>query len=322
MNIVLTGATGFIGSSLTEALLKRGDHLTVVTRSSRGNLSYQSKLRYATWNPNDVTSTIREIDGTDAVINLAGEAIAGGRWTTKRKQRILESRVHSTQIVANSIKKALAKPKVLINASAVGYYGPRGSELLTEESRPGGGFLSDVCKAWEAHAIRVEDFDVRVIRLRIGIVLGRGGGALAMMLTPFKMFLGGWLGNGNQWMSWIHLGDLIRLILFCLDQPTARGAINAVTSQPVTNKAFSLVLAQVLKRPCFMPVPAVALKILLGELADMLLTGQRVIPKKAEELGFSFRYPDIRHALETILTPGIRSGEFGVRDAEWSKQAK
>ena len=301
MKVVMTGATGFIGTSLAEALLKRGDELIILTRSPQFKAPNQPKLRYVAWNPRDETSIITEIDGSDAVINLAGEPIVGKRWTPKQKEKILESRVHATQIVANSIKRTARRPKVLINASAIGYYGSHGSESLAEDARPGSGFLADVCKAWEAHAIRVEDFDVRVVWLRIGVVLGQGGGALKMMVPPFKMGFGGWLGSGNQWMSWIHLDDLLRLIVFCLENQSARGAINAVAPQPVTNKVFSLVLAQVLRRPCFLPVPAFALRVLLGEMSEMLLTGQRVIPKKAQDFGFSFRYAEIRHALEAIL---------------------
>ena len=301
MRIVVIGGTGFIGTSLVKALLERGDEITILTRSPHALHESNPKIHYSAWNPQDEMSLIREIDASDAVVNLAGEPLIGKRWTPKQKQRILKSRVNAAQIVARSIKEAVRKPQVLINASAVGYYGPHENEPLTEEARPGNDFLSDVCKAWEAHAVRVEDFDVKVVRLRIGIVLAKNGGALSMMIPPFRMCLGGWLGNGHQWMSWIHLKDLIRLIIFCLEHESARGAINAVSPHCVTNKAFSIVLAQVLKRPCLMPVPAFALKILLGEMSQVLLTGQRVVPKKAVELGFSFQYPDIRSALEAIL---------------------
>ena len=301
MKVVVSGATGFIGKALTEALLKQGETVIILSRSSSRKLPPDPRVRHVVWNPGDAASTVSEIDGADAVINLAGEPIVGKRWSKTQKEKVLESRVWATQIAANSIKKALRKPAVLINASAVGYYGSRGGELITEDSSAGSDFLAQICKAWEAHAVRVEDFNVRVVRLRIGIVLDRNGGALMMMIPPFKMFLGGWLGSGNQWMSWITREDLIRLILFCLDHEQARGAVNAVAPQPVTNKAFSLVLAQVLKRPCLMPVPVFALKLLLGEVSEMLLTGQRVVPKKAQELGFVFNDPDIRHALESLL---------------------
>ncbi|MBI4358079.1 MAG: TIGR01777 family protein [Candidatus Omnitrophica bacterium] len=301
MKVVVTGATGFIGRALIEALIKQGEDVIVLSRSSARKFEPNPKIRQVVWNPENPTGVVTEVDGADAVINLAGEPIVGKRWNKGQKRKITESRINSTQIVANSIKNALHKPRVLVNASAVGYYGSHGNESLTEESAPGADFLAQLCKAWEAHAVRVEDFNVRVVRLRIGIVLDRGGGALKFMLPPFKMFMGGWLGGGNQWMSWIAREDLIRLILFCLDHEQARGAVNAVSPQAVTNKAFSLVLAQVLKRPCFMPVPGFALKFLLGEVSQMLLTGQRVIPKKAQELGFSFRHSEIRNALEAVL---------------------
>ena len=300
MKIVVTGGTGFIGSSLLEALLKRGDQLVVLTRNPK-KAQTNSKITYAAWNPDAEETIVREIDGADAVINLAGEPLIGKRWNAEQKEKILTSRVHATQMVANSIKKAAIKPKVLINASAVGYYGSRNNESLTEASSAGSGFLTDICKAWEAHAIRIEDFDVRVIRLRIGVVLDKTGGALKLMLPAFRMFAGGWLGNGNQWMSWISREDLIRLILFSLDHESVKGAINAVAPQPVTNKAFSLVLAQMLKRPCFAPVPAFVLKLLLGEMSEVLLGSQRVIPKKTLEAGFTYHQAEIRNALETIL---------------------
>ena len=301
MRIVVTGATGFIGRQLVQLLQSRGDDLILLTRKAPSLSPASLKLRYVVWNPEDERSLIREVDGVDAVVNVAGEPIVGKRWSESQKAKILKSRVNAAQIIARSVKEASSKPKVLINASAIGFYGSRESEILTEDSRAGSDYLAEVCKAWEAHAVRVEDFDVRVVRLRIGIVLAKHGGALRMMLPPFRIGIGGWLGSGNQWMSWIHIKDIVRLILFCLDHESAKGAINAVSPQSVTNKAFSLVLAQVLKRPCLLPVPEFALKLLLGEAAALLLASQRVMPKKAEELGFSFQFPDLRRALEEIV---------------------
>lgn len=301
MKILITGATGFIGKALVRALLQHGHTLIVVSRSARKlELEESGRVRHIVWNPEDEKTILKEVDGVDAVVNFAGEPIAQ-RWTGKRKEKLLKSRVQATRIIHQSIKAATVKPAILINASAIGYYGPRGNETLAEETPSGSGFLAEICKIWEAHAIRVEDFNIRVVRLRIGIVLDREGGALKMMLPPFKMGLGGWLGTGNQWFSWIHREDLIRLILFCLDQEPVKGAVNAVSPFPVTNKAFSLVLSQVLKRPCLFPIPAFALKLLMGEMSEMLLTGQRVVPKKVQESGFSYQYPDIRSALENIL---------------------
>ena len=302
MKIIIAGATGFIGRALTETLLKEGHDLTLVARHAPKETSISNvKLHSMIWNPDDETGILREINGADAVINLAGEPIVGKRWTDAQKMKLLESRVHATKFIARSIDKASIRPKVLINASAIGYYGSRGNEELAEEARGGEGFVSEMCRAWEAHAIRVEDFGVRVVRLRIGIVLGKGGGALAQMLPPFQMYLGGWLGSGNQWMSWIHRDDLARLIVFCLENKTAQGAVNAVSPQAVTNKAFSMVLAQVLNRPCLLPMPELVLKLLLGEMSFILLASQRVIPKRAKELCFSFQYSEIRKALDVIL---------------------
>lgn len=300
MKIVLAGATGFIGSSLRDTLLERGEELVILTRKTKFPPA-SARLRYVHWEPSNTARLIPEMDGSNAVMNLAGEGIAERRWTKAQKEKIAESRIHATQTISRSIENARVKPAVLINASAVGYYGSRGSELITEASSAGRGFLPDVCQAWEEEAKRAEGSGVRVVRLRIGIVLGKGGGALRKILPPFKMFAGGWLGTGHQWMSWIAKEDLIRLVIHCLDRPEVKGAVNAVSPEPVTNKVFSLVLAQVLKRPCLVPVPAFALKLLLGEMSDMLLAGQRVLPQKAQASGFQFLYPDIRHALETIL---------------------
>ena len=300
MRLLITGATGFIGQSLTDFLLKEGHELALLTRSLPKAASHPS-TNWVVWSPNDETSIVREVDGIDGVINLAGEPVIGKRWTAAQKEKLLTSRVHATQILVRSIQKAARKPEVLVNASAIGYYGSRASDQLTEDASAGSDFLAGLTKAWEAHAIRAEDFGVRVVRLRIGVVLGKGGGALAKMLPPFRMGLGGWLGNGNQWMSWIHLYDLIRLIEFCLAREAISGAVNAVSPQPVTNKAFSMVLAQVLRRPCLFPVPAFVLKLLLGEASQILLSSQRIVSKAALSKGFAFRYPEIRRALESIL---------------------
>ncbi len=302
MNILVAGASGLIGRPLVNALLEQNHTLTILSRSSH---EPEPNIRYVVWDPWNEKSTAPEVDRMDAVINLAGESIAGKRWTKSQKGKILTSRVNATQILAHSIQRAQKKPSVLINASAVGFYGAHGNELVTEESSAGNDFLADVCKAWEAHAVRVRDFGVRVVRLRIGVVLAKEGGALKMMLPPFQMGVGGWLGGGNQWLSWVHLEDVVRLILFCLENSKAEGVINVTAPQPVTNKAFSMVLAQVLHRPCLMPVPAFALKLLLGEMSDLLLTGARVLPKKAAGLGFTFKFPNLRNALENLL---IRDG--------------
>ena len=301
MKIIVAGATGFIGKPLVKALQAKGHQVAVLSRPQSNASRQFVGAQVVSWQPGLEDAVVKEIDGSDAVINLAGEPIVGKRWSVKQKQILLESRVNATHCIARSIQRAAKKPSVLINASAIGYYGSRGNEELLENSRPGEGFIADVCKAWEAHAIRVQDFNVRVVMLRIGIVLDKSGGALQKMLLPFRMFAGGWLGPGHQWMSWIHRQDMVNLIVFCLENSNAKGPVNCVSPQPVTNKVFSMVLAQTLSRPCFMPVPELALKLLMGEMSIILLASQRVLPDQARRLEFKFQYSDLRTALQSIL---------------------
>lgn len=296
MNIILAGGTGFVGKSLTQALLDAGHRLTILTRSEVRISGLDKNPSFMPWNP-EAGSPVPEIDGSDAVINLAGEPIFGRRWSAEQKKKILASRISGTKALVDLIEKAVKKPSVLINASAVGYYGSRGDEMLTEESSAGKGFLAEVCKVWETEAARAESFGLRVVRLRIGLVLHASGGVLGKMLPAFKLGLGGWFGKGNQWMSWIGLDDLIRLILFCLEKRETSGAVNAVSPNPMTNKDFSNTLAHSLNRPCFAPVPSFVLKVLLGEAAGALLTGQKVIPQKVLSLGFSFTQNDLEKVL-------------------------
>ncbi|MCZ6450136.1 MAG: TIGR01777 family oxidoreductase, partial [Deltaproteobacteria bacterium] len=240
------------------------------------------------------------IDGVDGVINLAGEPIAR-RWTQSQKERIRKSRMDTTRDLVTAIGKAKARPKFLLNSSAVGYYGPRGDELITEDGGPGSDFLSRVCIEWEEEAKKAEAFGVRVIRLRTGVVMGRGGGALAKMVPPFKLFIGGPLGTGRQWMSWIQMEDEIGLMVHLVERPEVMGAINATAPGPVTMKEFCQTLGRVLRRPSWAPVPAFVLRVLMGEMADMVLTGQRVLPGKAQESGYVFKYPNLSEALQACL---------------------
>ncbi|MGH7771156.1 MAG: TIGR01777 family oxidoreductase, partial [Candidatus Binatia bacterium] len=223
------------------------------------------------------------------------------RWTETQKEQLRYSRVDTTRALVSALGKAKQKPKFLLNASAIGYYGPHGDETLTEDAKPGNDFLSRVCIAWEEEARKAENYGLRVIRLRTGIVLGKGGGALSKMVPPFKFFAGGPLGTGRQWMSWIQLEDEIGLIQLLLEHPNAHGAINATAPNPVTMKDFCKTLGQVLNRPSWAPVPSFALRLLLGEMADMLLTGQRVLPAEAQKLGYSFRYPTLTEALQACM---------------------
>ena len=298
MRLVIAGGTGFIGSALSARLSELGHSLTLLTRSSAPAGS-RPNVKWLTWNPGSPGAWEAAVNGSNGVINLAGTAIAR-RWTKRHKEAIASSRVQSTRALVQAIGKAGEKPKWLINASAIGYYGPHGNETLSEEAGAGSDFLSRVCVAWEREAGKAEDYGLRVVRLRTGIVLGKGGGALAKMALPFKLFLGGPLGDGNQPMSWIHLEDEIGLILFLLEHPEARGAINATAPNPTTMSEFCKTLGDVLNRPSWAPVPAFALRLVLGEMADMLLNGQRVLPTQALKLGYAFKYPTLREALLSL----------------------
>lgn len=298
MRLVIAGGTGFIGSALCARLSEHGHSLTLLTRSPSPAVGRPS-VKSLTWNPGSPGAWEAALNGSDGVINLAGEPIAK-RWTKRQKEKIASSRIESTRALVEAVGKAEEKPKFLINASAIGYYGPHGDETLSEEAGAGSDFLSRVCVAWEREAAKAEGYGLRVIRLRTGIVLGKGGGALAKMTLPFKLFLGGPLGDGKQRMSWIHLEDEIGLILFLLEHPDATGAINATAPNPATMSEFCKSLGDVLNRPSWAPVPAFALRLLLGEMADMLLTGQRVLPVQAQKLGYTFKYPTLLEALQAL----------------------
>ena len=296
MKLVIAGASGFIGSMLVERLWQGGDALVLLSRKPRSPAAAPN-TKWLVWEPGESGGWEESVDGADGIVNLAGEGIAEKRWTEGQKERIRSSRIDSTRALVHAIAKAKAKPKFLINASAVGYYGARDDETLTEESAPGKDYLARVCVAWEQEAKRAEEFGVRVALLRTGIVLGKGEGALAKMVKPFKFFVGGRLGSGKQWMPWIHVEDEVGLILFLMANENAYGAFNATAPNPVTMEEFCKALGKFLKRPSWAPVPASALTLLLGEMAEMLLTGQKAVPKAAQDLGYRFRYPTILEAL-------------------------
>lgn len=297
MKLVIAGGTGLIGSALSLQLLEKGHSLTILTRSPVSRPP-TADIKYQSWSPSLPGTWEETIDGADAVINLTGEPIAAKRWSEKQKEKIRSSRIETTRALVSAIAKAGQKPRLLLNASAVGYYGPRGDESLTEEAGPGNDFLSRVSIAWEEEAKKAREHGLRVIRLRTGIVLAREGGALSKMIPPFKLFAGGPLGNGKQWLSWIHIEDEVRLILFLLEHPHAQGAVNATAPNPATMREFCKTLGRVLNRPSWAPVPAFVLRLMLGEMAEMLLTGQRVLPDAARKLGYSFRYPTLLEALQ------------------------
>jgi uncharacterized protein (TIGR01777 family) len=239
-----------------------------------------------------------DLAGCDAVVHLAGEPVAQ-RWSAAVRRRIVESRVEGTRGLIAAMRPH--RPNVLVSASAVGYYGSRGEEVLTEHIAVGTDFLSEVSAAWEREAVEAEKFGVRVVRLRIGVVLGAGGGALAKMVTPFRLCMGGKVGSGKQWMSWIHLDDLCKMILFALGESTLRGVLNATSPHPVTNVEFTRALARTLHRPAVLPVPSLALRLMFGEMSQVLLASQRAVPEAALRAGFEFQYPDVAAALVQIL---------------------
>jgi len=291
MRVLVTGGTGFLGVPLCRALRGAGHTVTVLTRDP----GHQGAPA-AGWEAVDAA-----VQDADALVNLAGEPIAGGRWGARRKERIVASRVDSTRTLLRAVAAAGRRPKVLVSASAVGYYGPHDDEPIDESAGQGAGFLAEVCRAWEAEAVAAEALGLRVVRLRIGIALAGDGGALARMLPPFRAFLGGPLGSGRQWMSWIHRDDVTGLVVAALADEAYAGAVNATAPQPVTNRDFSAALGRALARPSWLGAPAMALRLALGEMADMLLTGQRVFPQVAERLGYRFRYPDLDSALRASV---------------------
>jgi len=295
MKIVITGASGLIGRRLMKSLAADGHALHVLSRHAGTNLP--SGVAISAWNPVKNEPPSEALDGAGAVIHLAGEPVAQ-RWNDEVKRRIRESRVASTENLLRAMSKMNDAPKALICASAIGYYGDRGDELLTEASAPGTGFLPEVCVAWEKAAQEAEKFGTRVVRVRIGIVLDARGGALAKMLPPFKMGLGGRVGSGKQWMSWIHAEDLAGIFRFAVAQQIS-GAVNGVAPNPVTNAEFTQALGAAVKRPAIFPVPGIALKVIFGEMADVLTGSARVLPKAVE--AYPFRFPRLDGALAELL---------------------
>ena len=287
MHIVIAGGTGFIGEPLVKALTARGDVVTVLSHSGHG----------MKWSPPAQGEWSAAVAAADAVINLAGENIGAGRWSAERKKRIVESRLAATNALVEAMRSRPEHRRVFISASAVGFYGDRGSQTLDEYSDGGSGFLHDVTSQWEAAAREAEDIS-RLVIFRFGVVLGRGGGALQKMLLPFRMGIGGRIGSGNQWMSWIAREDVIRIIAWALDHPAVSGVYNATSPEPVTNRDFTRALGRTLHRPTVFPVPGFALRLLFGQMGvETVLGGQRVVPVRAAAEGFTFAYPSVEQAL-------------------------
>jgi len=297
MKIAVTGATGLIGAALCERLRQEGNDVLVITR--RENSSSPFTVH---WNPERGELDTRSLEGVDAVVHLAGETIAE-RWTPEKKERIRTSRVAGTRFLVDGLKRLSKRPSVLIGSSAVGFYGNRGDEELDEGSPPGTGFLPEICQAWEAEVARASELGMRAVRLRTGIVLSTKGGALAKMLLPFKLGLGGPVGSGSQWMSWIHIDDVVGGYHFALHHSDLSGAANLTAPQPVRNADFTRALGRALRRPAFLPAPGFALKLIFGEMAqDLLLDGQKVLPRRLESAGYKFQHTGIDDALADVVS--------------------
>jgi len=302
--VVIAGGTGFLGRPLAAALGADGHDIVILSRSAASaDSAGSSQPRIVAWTPDaNVGPWAREIEGADAVVNLSGESIAGRRWSADHKQRILDSRVDATRSLVAAIRMASRPPTVMVSGSAVGYYGALGAEVVTEEMPAGSDFLAQVCVRWEAEALRAATDRTRVVCVRTGLVLERDGGALPQMLPPFKFGAGGPVGSGRQYWPWIHRADWIALVRWAIGTASATDAVNGTGPAPVTNAQFARALGRAMHRPAFMPAPAVALRLLLGEMADaLLLSGQRAIPAKAARLGFTFRYPTVDAALADIF---------------------
>lgn len=302
MKVLLAGGTGFIGSALVDALLRRGDQVVLLTRDlPAAQRRWDGKVEPRLWNGRDPGPWVLTIDGADAVINLAGDSVAGGRWTPERKLVLIKSRVDTTRALVAAIAAANAPPLVFVSASAVGFYGTNPGRVCPEETPRGADFLAALCGQWERDARDAEKSEVRVVSTRFGVVLGKGGGALSKMLTPFKLGVGSPLGSGRQPFPWVHLDDAVGAILFALDDAAITGPVNIAAPEPVTNAQFTKSLGRALRRPAFLPAPGFALKIALGEMSSMLLGGQNAPPQKLLARGYKFRHPLLDGALAAIL---------------------
>ena len=302
MKIIVAGGTGFIGSHLCRSLIEHQHEVTVLSRNKiRTSTIFPTSVNVAEWDTQSAEAVEPILNGSDAVVNVMGEPIADSRWTETRKQLLLNSRVGTTRTLVEALRLAPQKPRTLINASGIGFYGPQDNLALTENSQRGRGFLSDLCVAWEKTAKGAEELGIRVILPRIGMVLGKTGGALPKMLLPFKLFMGGPISPGTQHLSWIHQKDLSDLIAWLLDKPEISGPVNAVAPESVTMKEFCHTLGTALHRPSWFPVPEFVLKLAFGEMATVLTTGQDVQPFIAQQKGFTFSYPRLDLALQSLL---------------------
>jgi uncharacterized protein len=300
MKILITGATGLIGRSVCLSLINEGHQVVVLSRRplTATDLAGVSAFR---WEAVAESPPAEAWEGVEAVIHLAGEPVAGARWSEEQKRRVRDSRAKGSRNLVAGMRATPRPPKVLVSASAVGFYGDRGNEILNESSAPGSGFLSEVCLDWETETARARELGVRVAFVRTGVTLSLSGGALEKMLLPFKLGLGGRLGDGRQWFPWIHIEDIVGIFLHALMSPAVDGPINGVAPGIVTNEEFTRELAAALNRPVFFPVPELALRVLMGEMAEVVTASQRVVPQVALDTGYRYKYPNLRPALDALL---------------------
>lgn len=302
MKILVTGGTGFIGSNLLRLLSAETHHIILLTRSESRSVTVNgSTVQYLRWDPYNNGLWTKEINGCDIVINLIGKNVFEKRWNEKVKQEILNSRVLPTKLLVEAIARAERKPSLLISASAVGFYGNRNEEIITEESSGGGDFLADVVKQWESAAYEAEQYGVRVATPRIGLVLEKSGGMIGKMLLPFLLCVGGPIGSGKQFLPWIHMDDVVRGLLYPMEDKDFRGIYNLVSPNPVSMNEFSSMFGNILHRPSWIPVPDLALQILYGEGAKVILSGQKAIPQRLLAAGYQFSYPELKTAMNNIL---------------------
>ncbi|MFZ4621238.1 MAG: TIGR01777 family oxidoreductase [Bacteroidota bacterium] len=303
MKIIITGGTGFIGTHLLHTLSKEEHSIVLLTRRASARKSVgRSDVRYLQWDPLVRGEWMKEVDGADVIINLIGKGVFEERWNARVKKQILESRIIPTQLMVEAVSAAKVRPSLMISASAVGFYGSRADEIITEDSSGGDDYLADVVRQWESAAYAAEQFGVRVATPRIGLVLEKSGGMIGKMLLPFQLFVGGPIGSGRQFLPWVHMDDVVRGILFPMQQSTFSGIYNLVSPHAVTMNEFSKTFGSVLHRPSWLPVPDFALSILYGEGAKTILSGQNAVPKKLISSGYQFTYSDLRTALQNILT--------------------
>lgn len=306
MNVLITGGSGLLGRRLTRHLLASGHQVTILSRDPHKVSGLPAAVAVAGWDGRTAAGWQPYADAADAIVNLAGASIKGdgflpSRWTPKRKALILSSRVYAGQAVMEALRAAPKKPRTLLQASAVGYYGPRGPEPITEEAGPGADFLAGVCQQWEASTQEAEALGVRRVVLRTGLPLTMQGGAMPLLVLPFRLFAGGWFGNGLQHYPWIHIEDYIAALTFLLENDKARGVFNISAPQPLPNRQFAATLGRVLRRPSWLPTPRFAMQLALGEVSTVVLDGQNAVPAALQAAGFEFKYPELEPALRDLL---------------------